>query len=549
MPAQPHSRPNIILVLCDDMGFSDLGCYGSEIRTPNLDRLAGNGLRFTQMYNSARCCPSRAALLTGINPHQAGIGHMTQDLGHPSYRGYLGDKCVTIGEVLRPLGYRTLMSGKWHVGGDYLGSATVGGPEHPLPTQRGFDRFWGILGGGGSYFNPSTLMRDEKPIRVETTDFYLTDAISDHAVDMIQQSHELGSPFFLYVAYTAPHWPLHALEKDIARYEGVYRGGWDQLRTSRHEQLIGTRLLDSRWEISARDEDAPAWADADDKDWEALRMAVYAAQIDRMDQGVGRIMAKLRETGEEENTLVMFLADNGGCAEFLAEDASNQEPSWYATPTVDGRPIRMGNDPRIRPGPADTFMSYDLPWANASNSPFRLFKRWVHEGGISTPFIMHWPARIKSAGIVHGPAHIVDVTATCLDAADASYPTENGGRPTTPPEGVSLMPAVEDRAWRREQPIVWEHEGNRAVRLGRWKLVSEFPGNWELYDMDEDRTEISDLAGKNPGVVAELTRIYGEWAERCGVLPWPVKGRFSGRPRGKHDHAARIGSRPHAEPW
>ena len=537
-------RPNIVLILADDLGFSDIGCYGSEIRTPNLDRLGMNGVRFTQMYNSARCCPSRAALLTGINPHQAGIGHMTRDLGHPSYQGYLNDSCVTIAEVLRTAGYRTLMSGKWHVGGDYLYGKRVetpGGPGNPTPRQRGFDRYYGILGGGGSYFNPTTLTRDDTPTRVETTDYYLTDAISDAAVEMIRESATGDAPFFLYLAYTAPHWPLHALEEDIARYEGSYRGGWDRLRTGRHEESMAMGLVDSKWRISPRDQGAPPWEEAASRDWEDLRMAVYAAQIDRMDQGIGRILAQIEANGQSENTLVMFLADNGGCAEFLMEDTNAPEPSRYSAPTVDGRPMRIGNDPGITPGPADTFMSYDLPWANASNAPFRLYKSWVHEGGISTPFVVHWPSKIDRPGIVHGPAHIIDITATCLDAAGATYPSELNGNPITPLEGESLMPAIRDGRWARQQPIFWEHEGNRAVRMGRWKLVSEYPGAWELYDIDEDRTELNDLAERATDRVGDMMRLYDEWAARCGVLASVPPETTSRNRRSRHAHISRHG--------
>ena len=546
MTTEPDVRPNIILILADDMGFSDIGCFGSEIRTPNLDRLAENGLRFTQMYNSARCCPSRAALLTGLNPHQAGVGYMVHDLGVPGYQGYLNESCVTIAEVLRAQGYRTLMSGKWHVGGEYTTKDWAAGqPGHPLPTQRGFDHYFGILGGAGSYFNPPTLMLGDTSVRVESPDFYLTDAISDHAVDMLQNGGVPEEPFFLYVAYTAPHWPLHALEEDIERYRGHYRGGWDRLRTSRHEQLMGTGLVDPKWKISLRDEDAPPWEDIRGKEWEDLRMAVYAAQIDRMDQGIGRILSKVRNLGVEQNTLVMFLSDNGGCAELLQEDPDPREPSLYAEPTVDGRPVRLGNSPEIMPGPPDTFMSYDLPWANASNAPFRLYKHWVHEGGISTPFVMHWPARINGSATIHEPAHVTDIAATCIDAAGAASPAEFDGRQVAPIEGESLMPLVSGGKWSHERPIFWEHEGNRAVRMGRWKLVSEYSKTWELYDIEEDRTELNDLATRNPGKVTEMSKLYEEWAERCGVLPWPVvPGQTGGELRGKHARVGRHGARP-----
>ncbi|HEY64379.1 MAG TPA: arylsulfatase [Caldilineae bacterium] len=514
------SQPNIVLIFVDDMGYSDIGCYGSEIQTPNLDRLGYNGIRFTQMYNYARCCPSRASILTGLYPHQAGVGHMVNNLGHPSYQGYLNDRCVTIAEVLRAHGYRTLMSGKWHVGGYYSihpHEWHAGEPGYPRPIDRGFEHHYGTYAGAGSYFNPHTLSRDGEYIKPEGDDFYYTDAITDNAIAMIERYGRGPEPFFLYVAYTAPHWPLHAWPEDIAKYRGKYMKGWDAIRIERHERLIEMGLLDEKWKISPRDEQAPPWEDVPDKDWEDARMAVYAAQIDRMDQGIGRIMAKLRELGIEENTLVMFLSDNGGCAELLREDP---RPGSAVPHTRDGRQVRIGNIRGLIPGGDDTFMSYDLPWANASNTPFRLYKHWVHEGGIATPFIVYWPAMIRSPRIVHEPVHIIDIMPTLLELTGARYPDEYEGRKILPLEGESLVPILRGEPWTRESPLCWEHEGNRAVRLGRWKLVSRYPGKWELYDMIEDRTELNDLADKNKPKVKELAAIYDAWAERCNVLPW-----------------------------
>ncbi len=520
-------RPNIVVILVDDMGYSDIGCYGSEIRTPNLDGLAAGGLRLTQMYNGARCCPTRASLLTGLYPHQAGVGHMVSDLGAPSYQGFLNDRCVTVAEALRPAGYRTIMSGKWHVGGQYSTRPAdwkAGQPGFPRPIDRGFDHHFGTLAGAGSYFNPHTLIRDAAFVEPEGDDFYYTDAIGEYAAAQIERAAGDGVPFFLYAAYTAPHWPLHAFPEDIARYRGRYLDGWDALRDTRHARLKELGLLSGGWALSPRDPQAPSWADAPDKDWEDARMAVYAAQVERMDGSVGKILGALRGQGLEEDTLVMFLSDNGGCAELLREDGpQGSAPSQ----TRDGRPVRTGNVRGLMPGPADTFMSYDLPWANASNTPFRLYKHWVHEGGIATPFIAHWPAVISGGGdprrpaIAHAPCHLIDLMATCLDAAGVPYPQEHAGQPTTPLEGESLLPLFRgDLSWSRARPICWEHEGNRAVRQGRWKLVSKFPGPWELYDMDADRTELHDLAADHAGTAAELAAIYDAWAGRCGVLPW-----------------------------
>lgn len=550
MTQQSPSRPNIIVILVDDLGFSDIGCYGSEIQTPNLDRLGTNGLRFSQMYNAARCCPSRAALLTGLYPHQAGVGHMVQDYGSDGYRGYLNGSCATVAEVLKGAGYRTMMSGKWHVGGHYHPPIPEEGWEagaegRPTPRQRGFDRFYGILGGYGSLFDPFSLMDDDTPIKVETPDYYFTDAITDHAIEYIGEATDMGDPFFLYASYTAPHWPLHAQPEDIEKYIGKYRNGWDELRTARHEELKGMGVLDSKWEISPRDVDAPAWPDAQHRDWEDIRMAVYAAMIDRVDQGVGRLLDKLTETDQLDNTLIMFLSDNGGDAELFMEDTDIPVPSVFAIPTVDGQTTRVGNIPNVSPGPANTFMSVDLPWANASNTPFRLFKRWIHEGGISTPFIVSWPAVIREGNIIHEPAHITDITATCIDAAGARYPTEVNGTAILPLEGESMLPAFKGNEWSREQPICWEHEGNHAIRIGEWKLVAEQGGDWELYNMDEDRTELNDLASGDKQRVDAMAKLYAEWAERCNVVPWPANPAFQGfRYQGQHAHVAGAPSQP-----
>lgn len=515
-------RPNFVVIMADDMGFSDLGCFGSEIRTPNLDQLATDGLRLTQMYNNARCCPTRASLLTGLYPHQAGIGHMVTDLGALSYQGYLNDSCVTIAEALRLAGYRTLMSGKWHVGGSYLIGEewSPGAPGYPRPVDRGFDQHYGTLTGHGSYFYPHTLVKNETFVQPDE-DFYYTDAITDEAVAMIDAAVRDEQPFLLYIAHVAPHWPLHAVAEDIDRYRTTYREGWEVLRARRHRRLQSLELIDADWPISPRDEFCPPWSTTPHKDWESARMAVYAAQVDRTDQGVGRVVSKLRDTGSLDDTLVIFLSDNGGCAELLAEDGPQQAgPGLLYHRTPDGRAVRAGNSPDVWPGSDDTFMSYGLPWANASNSPFRLFKHWVHEGGISTPFIAHWPAVIGAGRITHEPVHVTDVMATLLDLSAATYPAMYEGRKVFPLEGESFAPLLRGKEWSRTNPICWEHEGNRAVRQGRWKLVSKYPGGWELYDMERDRTETVDLSRQHPAQAAEMAAVYFRWAERVGVTDW-----------------------------
>jgi len=514
-------RPNIILILVDDMGFSDIGCYGSEIETPNLDKLADKGISFTSAYNCARCCPTRASLLTGLYPHQAGVGHMVSNHGIPAYQGYLRDDCVTIAEALSLGGYQTLISGKWHVGGIYprndASQWDTGDPQRPLPPDRGFDDWYGTPAGAGSYYNPKPLFRNYTLIEPESDKYYYTDAVSENAVKMVEKAAMDDKPFFLYVAYTAPHWPLHAFEEDIAKYEGKYQNGWDAIRTARHEELKGIGILDKKWNISPRDERAPDWTDVKYKDWEERRMAVYAAQIDRMDQGVGQIMTKLKELNIEQNTIVIFLSDNGGCAELLREDGISQR-EWQIT--VDGRSVKFGNIPDLMPGGPTTYQSYDLPWANASNTPFRLYKHWVYEGGIATPLIAYCPGIISDANINHTPIHVIDLMATFLDIADVNYPEEYDGNIIQKLEGESFLPALKGESWQRERPIFWEHEGNRAVRDGRWKLVNKYPGNWELYDMVEDRTELNNLSLKNKPQVDKMKKMYHEWAEHCGVIPW-----------------------------
>ncbi|UCF98536.1 MAG: arylsulfatase [Spirochaetaceae bacterium] len=520
-PNSSEKRPNIVLILVDDMGYSDIESFGSEIATPNLTHISSKGIRFTQMYNCARCCPSRASLLTGLYPHQAGIGHMTTDLGQPAYRGYLNDRCVTIAEALRNHGYRTLLVGKWHVGGSYAARRpetwSSGDGGHPTPLRRGFERFYGILTGCCSYFFPHTLMQQDQFVRVEEEKFYLTDAISTTASGFIREYARGENPFFLFVSYTAPHWPLHALPEDIALYEGRYDSGWDAVRQQRYERLASMKIIDEKWRLSPRDKRALQWEHAPHREWEAQRMAVYAAQIHRMDQGVGQIVAALGETGVEENTLLFFLSDNGGCAEFLKEDGFVQDLLY---PTRKGEIVRAGNFPGVRPGGEETYMSYDLPWANASNTPFRLYKHWVHEGGIATPMIVTWPLHTLEPGIVQAPAHVIDIMATCLDAAGATYPTEFEGNSISSLEGESLLPAVCGKSWSRERPIYWEHEGNCALRDKDWKLVRKYPGSWELYNLERDRTEQENLIDREPVLATRMIKEWSHWAERCGVVPW-----------------------------
>ena len=528
-----NKQPNIILIMADDMGYSDISCYGGEINTPNLNRLAAGGVRFTQFYNTARCCPTRASLMSGLYQHQAGVGHMMSDKGYDSYRGELSNRCVTIAEVLKTAGYSTYMSGKWHV----TKSTEPDGDKHNWPRQRGFDRFFGTIHGAGSFYDPNSLTRDNTQIVPDSEDFYYTDAISDNAVKFIRE-HNTNNSFFMYVAYTAPHWPMHAKPQDIAKYKGRYAAGWDAMRAERHKRMIEMGIVKSKWKITERDSDVPPWEQAEDKQWFQRRMEVFAAMVDCLDQGVGRIVSELKRTGNFENTLIFFLADNGGCAEeygsrgpvkpdpsepVVLKPMGKNELQTRMQPAVtrDGRPVRTGYG--VMPGPADTYIAYGKPWANASNTPFRLYKHWVHEGGISTPLIAHWPSRIKARGkLRHQPGHLIDIMASCVDISGATYPSQYKGNRIIPMEGKSLVPAFDNRLIEREA-IYWEHEGNRAVRKGKWKLVSRHPGGWELYDLEADRTELNNLADKNPQKLAELKAMYKNWAARCGVQPWPVK--------------------------
>lgn len=513
-------RPNIVVILNDDMGYSDLGCYGGEVHTPNLNRLASGGLRFTQFYNTARCCPSRASLLTGLHPHQTGVGHMMRDDGLEGYRGDLNDHCVTIAEVLKSAGYATYMSGKWHIT-RYI---TPDGPKHSWPSQRGFDCYYGIITGAANYWKPNTLSRDNDPIAHDELPegYFLTDAISDEAAAFIRDHvrERPDQPFFTYVAYTAPHWPLHAHEEDIARYEGRFAAGWDQLREERLLRMREMGILDETWALSDRDPTQPPWQDAPHKTWNQPRMEVYAAQIDRMDQGIGRVVQALEEAQQLGNTLILFLSDNGGCAEELRGPAHRAQNGAIITATThDGKPVYRGNDPAILPGPETTYQSYGVPWANLSNTPFREYKHWVHEGGIATPLIVHWPDRIKTSGLRHQPGQLPDIMATCLEVAEADYPEEYSGNSILPLEGASLVP-IFDGSESDKEALYWEHEGNKAIRRGKWKLVTKYPGPWELYDMEADRTELNDLSAMYPELVKELSGLYQDWADRCSVEPW-----------------------------
>jgi arylsulfatase len=494
------SRPNLVIIMADDMGYSDLGCYGGEIATPNLDRLARQGLRFSSFYNCARCCPTRASLLTGLYPHQAGVGHMTDERKQPGYAGHLSRNCVTLAEALAPAGYHTLMTGKWH----------VGRKQGMWPCDRGFERYFGMLIGSNTYFYPKQLVLDRELVD-PGEGFYTTDAFTDYAIEFIRSCRQKDdAPFFLYLAYNAPHWPLHAKPEDIAKYEDRYLGGWDELREERYARMIELGVIDSRWSLSPRDRGTPSWKTVPPgrRQKMARKMAVYAAMVDCMDQNIGRFLAFLEQQGLADNTLVMFLADNGACHEYWAYGMD-----WI--PTTGGIKQAFGEI-----GSPHSQVSYGRGWSNACNTPFRLHKHWTHEGGIATPFIAAWPGVIAPSGFTPEPAHVIDLMATCLEAAGASYPGEYNGNPITPLEGKSLLPLFAGRAWDGHEALFWEHEGNRAVRQDEWKLVSDYPGGWELFNLVEDRTEMVNLASQNPERVRSMGDLYQTWADRVGVIPW-----------------------------
>jgi arylsulfatase A-like enzyme len=517
---KPGAQPNVVLILVDDMGFSDLGCYGGEIATPNLDALGRAGVRFTHFYNTARCSPSRASLLTGLHPHQTGIGILTNDDGPNGYPGNLNRHCVTLAEILLDHGYDTCLSGKWHL------ATEMHTPNDAWPTRRGFTRFFGTLTGCGSFYQPGTLRRGEADASKETEapDFFYTDAIAQEAAQFIAEHARAGAPpFFLYTAFTAPHWPLHAPKEDIEKYTGVFDAGWDKLRVERLKRLVAEGVLPKETSLSDRDPTQPAWDAVTDREWQALRMQAYAAQIDRMDRGVGQIVDALKASGKFDNTLLIFLSDNGASPEALPLvkiDKFRERSDILPRQSRDGKPMRVGNTPDIVPGAEDTYASYGRAWANLSNTPFRFYKRWVHEGGISTPLIVHWPAaKLQSGAIVEQPFQLVDLVPTVMEVTQAPYPPKSVAHKVAPLEGRSMLASLRGEA-QDQVPLFWEHTGNAAIRLGKWKLVREYPHPWELYDIATDRTELHDLAGRHSDVVTELKTRWQQWADRVGVLPW-----------------------------
>ncbi|MEC7567316.1 MAG: arylsulfatase [Planctomycetota bacterium] len=456
-------RPNIVLIMADDLGFSDIGCYGSEIPTPSLDALSENGLRFTQFYNTAKCHSSRVSLLTGLYCDQAGSQKLS--------RG------ATIAEVLKEAGYFTAMAGKWHLSGQ--------------PTDFGFDHYWGHLSGATNYFEGDSTFRLngenwEVPQQLHGKPFYTTNAIADFTLDFIDQAVESGKPFLMYTAFNAPHYPLQAPEQDVKQQDGKYEGGWDALRSSRFKRQLEMGLFPPETVLSPRSAHVPAWKslDAEEQQWESDRMEVYAAMIAVLDRNLGRIVKRLKDRGILENTLILFCSDNGGC------------------------PFERTRGRYLKPWDPKSYWCYDASWANASNTPFRLYKQNQHEGGISSPLIAHWPRALtaKPGSITEQPAHLVDFMATFLEVAQATYPRQIGSRQIEPLQGKSLVPVFRGETRSPHEELYFHFGTDRALRQGDWKLVSAKRGRWELYHLGRDRTELHDLASQYPDRVQSMAQ-------------------------------------------
>lgn len=495
-----QSAPNIILIMVDDLGYSDIGAFGSEIKTPNLDKLAGEGIRLKEFYNNSICAPTRASLITGQYPHKAGIGYFNVNLGLPAYQGFLNKESLTFAEVLKLAGYNTFLSGKWHVGNDSL----------YWPNQRGFDHFYGFIGGASNYFDignypdkvpPVELVEDNKRITLAPGK-YLTDEIAGHGISFIREQHPSQKPFFLYLAFNAPHWPLQALPEDIEKYKDKYSIGWDSLRVQRLARQRTLGIVDPQQTIAVRDEEVPGWESLtwnEQQLWQR-KMEVYAAMVSRVDYQVGKLLETLKALKQYDNTLIVFISDNGAQGGFSPTGRKRQRSS----------------------GPVGTAGSYDYQeqgWAQASNVPLTSYKNNFHEGGISAPFIAWYPKKIKAGTVTAGTAHLIDLAPTFYDVAGVSYPAQYRQHGVNALPGVSLKTLLFEGAdLNREKPIFWERGGNRAVRKGKWKLVSTFPQNvWELYDIGADRGETNNLAAKHPEIVQSLTGEFEAWAKANDV--------------------------------
>ncbi len=495
-------KPNIIIIMVDDMGFSDLGCYGSEIPTPNLDALAADGLKYKQFYNTARCCPSRAALFTGLYSHQTGVGNMIGNLGQPGYEGRLNKSCVTIAEVLKPAGYFTAMSGKWHVGHE----------QGVTPWGRGFDRSLVNLN-GGNYFSGGAkgrprlylgdqLIADNDPRLPEN--WYSTDLWTTFGLKFIDEALAAKKPFYLHLCHNAPHFPLQAPADEIAKFRGQYKSGWDKLRVARNNKQIQLGVVDSAWPISPRPNAVKAWDSltlAQQDRFDHI-MAVYAACVALLDKAVGDLVSGLKQRGQLDNTVIFFMSDNGGCGQSGPDGKDVGDPTEYSSQWWCGE-----------------------SWANVQNTPLRRHKRFTMEGGISSPFIVHWPTGIAAKGEWRNQVgHLIDIMPTCVELTGATYPKEFKGNTILPMEGKSLVGTFTNQPLVRDA-LFWEHDRNAAVRVGDLKLVrTGRESAWELYDLAKDRTELRNLAAIQPAKVKELAAKWEAWAVRAHVVPYPVMG-------------------------
>lgn len=516
-------RPNIMVIMVDDMGYSDLGCFGGEIHTPNLDGLANNGMRFTQFFNAGRSCPSRAALMTGLYAQQAGIMAMGQSLN---------TECVTIPEVLKTAGYHTAMTGKWHlsltqgIGNNADQMAWLShqntfnnrpfAPIETYPCNRGFDEHWGTIWGVVNHFDPFSLVHNEEPIYTDAipSDFYSTDFITDKTIDLIDDLSAKEEPFFMYVAYNAPHWPLHAKPEDIKKYDGMYDEGWDVMREKRYARMVELGLISPEQTPVSRNESGRLWENETDKEFQAANMEVHAAMIDCVDQGVGRIIQKLKETGEYDNTIIIFSSDNGASSENYGIGEFDRHDR-----TRDGQMVT--HDSRT-PGDQLSYNYLGTGWAGAINTPFRYWKAESFHGGIAAPTIVHWPAGMKSGkgSIVNEPCHFIDIMPTCIALAGAEYPSTYNGHSIKPlaAEGRSLLPLISGEGeWNGERTLFWEHENGRAVRVGNWKMTSLRNGGWQLFDLSTDYSETNNVAAEHPDKVREMKTLWNNWAKSVGL--------------------------------
>ncbi|WP_460765285.1 arylsulfatase [Niabella terrae] len=533
--ARKDKRPNIVLILADDLGYSDLGCFGGEIQTPHLNQLAEEGIRFTQFYNISRCCPTRASLLTGVYNHDAGIGDMTTRKDDQAYKGALGTDVVTIAEVLQTAGYATAMSGKWHVSNtltqpnravqlQWLSHQAV----HPLfspleqyPVNRGFEQFYGTIWGVVDFFDPFSLVEGTQPVTTVPKGYYHTDAINDKAADYIREFARGDRPFFLYLAHNAPHWPLHALPADIKKYEDTYTKGWEAIRQQRYRKMARLGLIDTNiTKLSPRHPGEIRWQDNPDKDWDAHAMAVHAAMVDRMDQGIGRVIAALKETGQLDNTLIVFLSDNGASAELC----ERYGPGFDRPGTTrSGEKISYAKDKSVRPGPETSYFSIGPDWANVANTPYRLWKSASSEGGVRSPTIVYWPRGIKNKGSKNDRVgHVMDFMATFIELTGARYPKVYKEHPIIPLQGQSFLSALKGKKDPGHVELFNEHEGSQYARRGVWKLVKvKGARDWRLYNMEQDPTELKDLSAEHPEKVRELLQAWQNWARQHHVLPKP----------------------------